>query len=423
MKVKLTIEPGAFAKALTVLDKIVQDKSALPLLGDVLLTYDKERDEFALTGSDGESWLTLDCVTVTTDDEGGIVRTRYINLIEPDQKDPLTAVCIPFRQLKEAVACLPKALMLQVWLEAPAANEAGKMRMNYGIGELQMPYDSALEYPTAIDINEDALRCRFAIDCGVLLPAMKMARVCCANDELRPVMNTECIDVFHDHLVIVASDGHAMTRRQFDLGMGYLQQSNFPAIDPQTGNALSAKLLVPKNVLSIIDQAFSASATVTIASDFQRVSFTAEGVRLVARMIDGNYPNYESVIPKDNNHTVILAVASLQGALRRLRLSANESSNMVTVTRQQNELILEAADYDLSRSGNERVAIQNAIDCSLPDGYQVGFKISTLATLLGCVPTENCYLLLSEPNVSVLMKPEDAKQNLTLLLSPMIINQ
>ena len=110
MKVKLTIEPGAFAKALTVLDKIVQDKSALPLLGDVLLTYDKERDEFALTGSDGESWLTLDCVTVTTDDEGGIVRTRYINLIEPDQKDPLTAVCIPFRQLKEAVACLPKAL-------------------------------------------------------------------------------------------------------------------------------------------------------------------------------------------------------------------------------------------------------------------------------------------------------------------------
>ena len=96
MKAKITIEAGAWKKALATLNTVVSSRTALPILGDVLLRYDAEQKLFQLTASDNESWLTLDCRHDAD--------TPWIHIIEDDQRDRFSAVCLPFARLKEAIA-------------------------------------------------------------------------------------------------------------------------------------------------------------------------------------------------------------------------------------------------------------------------------------------------------------------------------
>jgi DNA polymerase-3 subunit beta len=427
MNAKFTFEPAAFQKALAQFQNIVPSKTALPILGDIVVGYDKDRDMVWLMASDTESWLKMDCQhLVTVGDETTL--QPWARLIEPDRQDPFTAVCIPFRQLKDAISAVPRGgYMLQIWFETNG--DQIQMRVNYGLGEFTFPCDPALEFPPMAQvITMDGVQsgaqgmsaaspvCQFTLRGQQLMPYIKQARICCANDEIRPVMNTECLDIFLDRMVLVASNGHTLYRRQFDMGAGWLGYHSFP-IDG------SAKLLVPKAVLPTICDVFSDADRVTVTADTQRISFSRDGIELVSRLMEGNYPNYESVIPKTNNKIATMTVGSLAGALKRVGLFANEASNMVTMVRQGGELVIDAADIDFSRSGNERVPLQNAAETTLPEGERYGFKMSTFVGLLGCIATENLHLLLGDPARAALIREEDVKSTLTLLVMPMLVNE
>lgn len=427
MKAMFTFEPAAFQKALGQFSNIINNKMALPILQDIMVGYDNDRDMVWLMGSDTESWLKMDCIhPVTVDDE--TTMQPWAQIHEDDSKDRFTAVCIPFRRLKDAISAVPRGgYMLRVWFET--SGEQIQMRVDYGIGEFTFPCDAALEFPPmakvvtmeGVQSGEQGMSaatpvCSFTVRGPQLMPYIKQARICCANDELRPVMNTECLDVWLDRMVLVASDGHTLYRRQFDMGAGWLGYHSFP-VDG------SAKLMVPKAVLPTICDIFADADQVNVTADTQRIEWRREGVVLVSRLMEGNYPNYESVIPKKNEKIVTMNVGALAGAIKRVGLFASESSGMITIVRQGSELRIDAADYDFSRSGNERVSIQNAGETALPEGESYGFKMSTIAGLLGCVATENLHLLLGDPSHAALIKEEDVKSTLTLLAMPMLVNE
>ena len=421
MKTKITIEASAWKKALATLNTVVLSRTALPILGDVLLRYDAEQKLFQLTASDNESWLTIDCRHDAD--------TPWVHIIEDDQRDRFSAVCLPFARLKEAVGLMPSGALLSVWFDG----DSHLMTVDYQIGQFSIPFEDAQEYPPCPQVvdqttpREDNMAspvCRFTIPSAQLLPLMKQARICAANDELRPIMNGECLEVFNDHLVVVSTDGHTMFKDMLDLGLGsgWLQYGEFPVFNAETNQQGSARLIVPKTVMAALAAAFASSEQIEITADTQRMVFSSDGVVLVTRCLDGTYPNYDSVIPVDSPHRVVVSREALRLALRRLSLFANSSRNMAIMRRDGERFVIEANDYDFSSSGSEQVSIHEG-DAFLPDDFKIGFKISSALTLLDTIPTDNVVLFFSDSSRAFLYKPEDVKSARLLLQMPMLINE
>ena len=170
MKTTLTIEASQWKKALAQLSPIVGTKNALPILVDVVLKYDAERDIFTLTCSDSETWITIDCI----DKEGN----AWIHMIEDDLTDRFQEVAIDFASLKEAVSLLPSAQLLEVHLKD------NMMKVNYGIGEFEMACEPAETFPQPQPVaaqGEEGALCRFTLNAAKLLPLMSAAAESTAN--------------------------------------------------------------------------------------------------------------------------------------------------------------------------------------------------------------------------------------------------
>lgn len=417
MKTKITIEASAWKKALATLNTVVTTRNALPILGDVVLRVNPETKLFQLTASDGESWLTIDCRHDAA--------TPWVKIIEDDTRDRFTQVALPFARLKEAVGLLPASMLLSVWFNS----ESHQMTVDYQIGKFSIPFDDAVEFPVCPDVVETAGGenrpdpvCRFTLSSDQLLPVMKQARICAARDELRPIMNGECLDVFADRLAVVATDGHTLFKDILDVGAGWLDYGHFPTFDAASGQPGSARIIVSKTVLGAVAAAFTGAESIRLTADTQRVELKADGVRLVSRLIDGKYPNYDSVIPKDSPIRVVVGREAVRQALRRLSLFANSASNLAVMRREGEQFIIETSDIDFASSGSEELRIIEG-DAFLPADFKIGFKISAMLTLLDAITTENVVLFFSDANHAFLMKPEDVRSSRTLLQMPMLINE
>lgn len=430
MKAEIRIDAAAFSKALGMLEKVITNKAALPILKSVMISYDRPRKVFVLTGSNVECRLTIEAVQTTEGDDGSRTQKPYMMMIDDDVRDQFTAICMNFAgigpSVKSAVDLIPKAGVLRMLVEK-TSDTGGTVEVIHMAGRFQLPFEVTDEYPapsvvaTKAEPGTGTPVCRFTIDTAGLLPLMKTARVCTANDELRPVMNGECLDVSHNGITIVASDGHTLFKESMETGMGWMDYGEFPVVNAETGQAGSATLLVPKPVLPALLTAFGDAARLTVTADAQCVEFTADGITLTARMIDGRYPNYNSVIPQDTNHKVVVCRDALRMALRRLNLFASEASNLGKMRRDGEAFVIEADNTEFSCAASERVTILES-DAFLPEAFVIGFKCTTLISLLDCIPTENVVLFFSDdPARAFLMKPEDVKSSRVLLQMPMLV--
>lgn len=418
---EIRIEVSELKKALAVLGTRVPGKSSLPILGDILITYDRSRKVFSLTACDSDAWLTIEAVK--SPDENG-ERKPWLWLDGDDRTNPFKAVCIGYAEMKEAFSALP-SMPVHAFINP----EKNTMKVDYMKGHFTMAVNISgqpEDYPPvprvitkdvpAEDRNQGINPiCSFTLPTAGLLPIVKAARCAVANDELRPVMNAECFDCYHDHLVIVSTDGHSLFRQQIDTGIGWLRYGEFPATD-------SAKLLVPSSVLSTILNAFAATEAITVTADSQRLLFEADGISLTSRSVEGNYPKYDKGIPKNNNHLLVVDRTEMMVALRRVRVFANENSELVEMRRDEDQLTLSSRDVDYNRAAAEHVSIINA-DTTLPDRFTIGGKISKLMGLLECIGTDSVRLYFSEPSKAFLLRNDDDKSSLTLLMMPMLVDK
>lgn len=407
---EISIDVQGFKKVLDMVKGCVPSNPALPILANVKLDWDKAAGKFYLSASNGDQYLTVECAERRKVDDG-IQTEACVHMLKEDPKEHWQPVCLPYAALRERFALLPAARRCLVQLEEK--DDVRKMKIDYQDGKMSLPYDAADEFPVPPAV--EAEKCRFETDAAPLLTAVRSAKTCSADDELRPVMNSVCLDCFIDSIVVVASDGHKFYKQVLETP-GYLQQIGFPADG-------SARLLLPKQAMSSIVSALDKSERITVTADSQRMQFSTDGVTLVTRCIEGNFPNYESVIPKDNPYKVAMSRDTLRMALRRVGLSANTSSNMATLSFATDAFVVAAEDCDFSLDGSERVPIQQN-DAFLPDGFKIGIKISTTLDLLELLDEDSIQLFLSDPSRAILLKNESPTlQGKTLLQIPMLVGQ
>ena len=144
MKKTIVVDAQELLKVLGAVGTIVPSKASLPILGDVLMSYNRDRNIFTLMASDGEAWISMECRNA----DG----TPSVRLLDEDIKVPMPTVCMPYRDLKEAISVLPKGVPVKITFSEH--NDKRKMDVEYGdCGHFSLPYDAADEFPQPLPVT------------------------------------------------------------------------------------------------------------------------------------------------------------------------------------------------------------------------------------------------------------------------------
>ena len=217
-------------------------------------------------------------------------------------------------------------------------------------------------------------------------------------------MNGIYFDISQQDVTLVSSDGHKLVRNK-----------SFAS----TGNEKAAFILPkkPSNILKNILP--KEQGDVQICFDDKNAMFTMENYQMTCRLIEGRYPNYNSVIPQNNPHKAVVDRAIFISALKRVSVFSSQASSLIKLSLKENSMTISAQDIDFSTSAEETLTCQY-------DGkdMSIGFKSSFLIDILNNISSQNVIIELADPSRAGLIVPEEQEENedLLMLLMPMMLN-
>ena len=217
-------------------------------------------------------------------------------------------------------------------------------------------------------------------------------------------MNGIYFDITTDDITMVASDGHKLVRCKTLAAHGNER----------------AAFILPKKPANLLKNLLAKEqGQVVIEFDERNAVFTLEGYRMVCRLIEGRYPNYNSVIPQNNPYKVTVDRQSLIGALRRVSIFSSQASSLIKLRLSKNQITISAQDIDFSTSAEETQICQY-------DGndMSIGFKSTFLLDILNNISAEEVVIELADPSRAGVIIPVEQEENedLLMLLMPMMLN-
>ena len=277
------------------------------------------------------------------------------------------------------------------------------IRIEYLGGNGNFTGMDAADYPHLPENNND--RTIIAIPATAVTTGLSTVVRSAANDELRPIMNGVCFDFTAEGLVLVASDGHRLARQQY---------KDIITETPQ-------RFVLPTKASDILS-AITARQTEDIEVEFddRRAVFTTADYTLTTSLIEGNYPNYDAVIPKDNTTKVRIERNTFISALRRVLVFADENTSLVSLHVENDKVTLAAKDLSFAQSGEESVPCES--NCA---DLTIGFKGIFLLELLRTVPGNEMFITLSDATRAGVFIPSEQpeNENYLVLLMPMMLGE
>ena len=354
---RFTVSSTALSSKLNALSRVINSKNSLPILADFL--FDVQDNMLYLTASG-----------------------RF---------------CISNHDLLEAVKGFSEQ---PITFDIDQTSNIAKI--SYQNGMFSLPVENADEFPQAQGISEGAQT--IAISTALLAENVNRSLFATAQDELRPVMNGIYFDLTPDYLAVVASDGHKLVRNKI-----LTIHSDQPAA-----------FILPKKPASLLKNLLGKDGgDVIIRFDERNAKIKFDEGELICRLIEGRYPNYNSVIPQNNPNQLTVDRLGLLAALRRVQPFANDSSNLIRFHVEGGTLQLDAEDYDFSKTATERMSCDyNGQPMS------IGFKGSSFIEILNNFDCQEVILQLADPSRAGLVLPSEQPENqdVLMLMMPMLIN-
>ena len=372
---KFIVSSTALSNRLQAISRVINSKNALPILDCFL--FDLQDGTLSVTASDSETTM---------------VTTIEVNENDSDGRFVVTAKTL-LDALKE-VPEQPLAFEINV--------ETQEITIRYQNGMYSLVGQQADEYPSWPMLGGNAVRVE--MEANVLLNGINRSIFATADDELRPVMNGIYFDITTENITMVASDGHKLVRCK--------------ALSSK-GNERAAFILPKKPATLLKNLLPKETDAVTFEFDDRNAVFTLENYRMVCRLIEGRYPNYNSVIPQNNPYKVIVDRMSLIGALRRVSIFSSQASNLIKLRLQDNRIVVSAQDIDFSTSAEETLVCQYA-----GNPMSIGFRSSFLVDILNNITSEEVIIELADPSRAGLVVPaeQEEDEDLLMLLMPMMLN-
>lgn len=373
---RFTVSSSALSSKLNMLAKVIGSKNSLPILDCFL--FQVANGEMSITASDSDNVIKSTLALTDHDGEGEF--------------------CVPNRVILDALKELPEQ---PLHFDVDAAGEAVAIKIVYQNGLYNFTGQSAEEYPRTQSINDACTT--VSLPTEMLINNISRSLFATASDELRPVMNGIYFDLTADALAIVASDGHKLVRSK-----------NF-TIKSESPSAFN----LPKKPASLLKNILNKDGDDAIIKFDDRsaeIQFT-DGV-MRCRLIDGRYPNYNSVIPNNPNE-VTVDRRGLQSALRRVLPFASESSQLIRFHIESGRFEVSSEDIDFSTSAKEQLSCEyNGSPIS------IGFKGSSLMEILSNLTSDNIIIQLADPSRAGIIVPAEQPENedILMLIMPMLLN-
>lgn len=327
---------------------------------------------------------------ITASDLDNTISTEFKCASNVDAK-----ICIPSRMLIDILKLLPsQPIVIEI-------QENNAIQIVSDSGNYQLSYSDGEDFPKPKQIENPG---KFEIAADIILNAINKTVFACGNDDLRPILNGVLFQMKTDRLNFVATDASRLavyTRKDIQ------SESEF-------------EFIVPKKPLSVLKTILgSVAENVIVEYNQNNVSFQFEEYLLICRLIDGKYPNYEAVIPKENPNTFMLDTQALVSALRRVSLFSNKSNHQIKVVKKGTSLELMAEDVDYSTNGKE------VLTCASDgDDILMGFNSRFLTETLNNVDTERVMVKTSAPNRAGIVVPMDIdtdQEELLMLVMPLAL--
>lgn len=372
------VSSSALSYNLQAISKVIASKNTVPILDCFLFYLEGEKRKLTIIASDMETRLETS-ITALNVEGGGYFAVSAKILLD---------------FLKE----LPEQPLS---FEIDDENLSTVVR--YENGKYEFIGQRGDTYPQQKEMKSDATS--FSISAPVLLNGISRTLFATADDELRPVMNGIYFDIHPDRLIFVASDGHKLVQIS-DLTTKVKQEASF-VLPKKSANLLRA--LLPKETEDI-----------TIRFDENTACIRAEKFEMVCRLVEGRYPNYSSVIPKENPNEMTIDRLYLVNALKRVSVSSNPASGLVRLhLTEEDGLTISAQDIDFSTSAEETV------DCQyFGDELNIGFKAPYLIEMLSNINAKEINLQLGDSTRAGVIVPTENEpdEELLALLMPMMLN-
>ncbi|MCZ2082836.1 MAG: DNA polymerase III subunit beta [Flavobacteriales bacterium] len=373
---KFIVSSSELQKALQTVSGVISNSQSRPILENFL--FEIEKDILKITASDGETTL-ITSLDVKSDVEGKIAVPAKIfqEFVKTYGDQPLTL------SVKDAEDGNGKLL------------EILDEKDNFAVA-----LDHAEDYP---EIPEFDAAQSVTISAGILSEALNNTLFATSNDSLRPVMTGVLFQFKEDETNFVSTDSHRLVvYKRTDLM-----------------NAEPVEFIMPKKPLAIFKSILASSnEEVSIEFNENMAKFTFGNNIWICRLIDGKYPNYSAVIPKENPNVLTINRSLLLNSIRRASIMSNKSTNQVRFKLSGNILHLHAEDTEFA----------NKADMQIPCDYNgedinIGFSSKFLTEMLSVLSADDITMKMSQPNRPGIIEPVDGledQEKLLMLSMPVI---
>jgi DNA polymerase-3 subunit beta len=370
---KFIISSVALLKKLQVIGGVINSSNTIPVLDHFL--FELESSNLTITASDLETTMS------TTID------------VDSESKGKLA---IPSKLLLDTLKTFPEQPLTFVVLEnniIEINSNHGKYALAYSDGE-QFPKTIQLDNPSSTKLSSE-----------VLLKAINNTLFAAGNDDLRPVMSGVFFQLSNNNLTFVATDAHKLVK---------YTRSDFTASE-------TAEFIMPKKPLNLLKAILSDNADeIEVEYNNSNAKFILDDTLIICRLIDGNYPNYEAVIPKENPNVLTIDRVQFLNSVKRVSIFSNKTTHQIRLRAAGAELNISAEDLDFSNKAEERLT------CDYQgDDIQIGFNSRFLLEMLNNLTSSEIKLEMSLPNRAGILKPTSGSvegESITMLVMPVMLN-
>jgi DNA polymerase III subunit beta len=370
---KFIVSSTYLLKQLQVLGGVINNSNTLPILDNFL--FELNHSKLTISASDLETTMSS-IIDVESDSEG--------------------SVAIPAKLLLDILKTFPEQPLTFIVEEnntVEISSNHGKYALAYANGE-EFPKAVALENPSSTTLSGD-----------ILASAISKTIFAAGNDDLRPVMSGVFFQFSTESLTFVATDAHKLVKYTRD----------------DVSASETAEFIMPKKPLTLLKGILAGSDDeVTIEYNDSNAKFTFDSSVLICRLIDGKYPNYEAVIPKENPNKLTIDKTQFLNSVKRVSIFSNKTTHQVRLKIAGAELNVSAEDIDYSNKAEERLT------CDYQgDDMQIGFNSRFLSEMLGNLTANEVQLEMSLPNRAGILTPIDGLdegENITMLVMPVMLN-
>jgi len=370
---KFIVSSSALLKQLQHISGVINANTVLPILEDFLFEVEKNK------------------LTVVATDLETVMRVQ----LDIEAKDN-GKICIPAKILMDSLKNIsdqPLTFNIDKNFSIEITSDNGKYKV---MGENP---DNFPKEPSPDDTTS------FTMTASALVTAINKTLFAVSNDDLRPAMTGVFFELDKKGIQFVATDAHRLVRYK-------RTDSSSPKTD---------SFIVPRKPLNLLKSAVPDNDDEITLSYNNNHLFVKHGTtQMSCRLIDARFPDYKVVIPTDNPYKLIVNKNDFQGALRRVSVFSNKSTNQVALTIAGSELELKAQDVDFSFEGDERMKCQY-------DGEDltIAFNARFLIEMLNAADSDEVKIELSTPTKAGILKPTEQEEGeeLLMLVMPLMLNQ